>query len=462
MAFFPGLRNEPLSRRCGAERFTFRRDLEPWHSLERLYYSDPFLQEFSATVTDVRGPERGHEGGEAASHSEDRWRVALDRSAFYPSSGGQPSTPACSRPAKVQNKPQSLLRGLKKTKTVLCGTSSPSPLSQVPRSMGKSTGGGTSITCSSTPASTCFRRSFSELDAATVSFHLGADTSTIDLATGPLTPEMLERVERIANELIGEDRPVTIQYAERQEAEALLAAGVLRKLPEREGDLRLIHIEGIDLNACGGTHLRSTGQIGGLLLRRVEKVNRGMRVEFVCGQRAVRTARADAAILNETAGLLSSGAPDVPDAVRRLQADAKAGARERQKLREELATYHGAALVAETPLADGLRLIERGWTDRDRDTIKLLASRTAAAAPGTAVIFTARDADPVRMFVARSADLTFNCGQIVKESLAALGLRGGGSPDLAQGDVPANKEEALRAALTSAIRNASRSRPESA
>src|ERR1035438_1710273 len=97
----------------------------------------------------------------------------------------------------------------------------------------------------------------------------------------------------------------------RAEAESMLAAGELRKLPERSGDIRLIEIEGIDRNACGGTHLHSTGQIGALLLRGTEKVSRGVRVEFVCGLRAVRTARADAAILSQITAALSAQAADI-------------------------------------------------------------------------------------------------------------------------------------------------------
>jgi alanyl-tRNA synthetase len=103
------------------------------------------------------------------------------------------------------------------------------------------------------------------------------------------------------------------------------------------------------------------------------------------------------------------------------------------------------------PIENGLRLVVREWRDRDRDYIKLLASRTAKAAPQTAVIFSANDADPVRMFIARSSDLDFNCGQILREALAQIGLRGGGSADLAQGDVPSDQEAALRVSVTDAI-----------
>ena len=284
----------------------------------------------------------------------------------------------------------------------------------------------------------------SELHAPTVSFHLGESTSTIDLAGGPLAHHSLERVERIANEIVAEDRPVTMRYASREDAETMLAAGELRKLPDRPGSIRLIEIADCDRNACGGTHVRSTGQIGALLLRSVEKVSRGVRVEFVCGLRAVRAARADAAILNQASALLSTGAAELPSAVARLLAEGKSGVKERQRLREELADLQAAVLVAEVPVENGLRLVVRTWKDRDRDFIRLLASRTAAAAPSTSVIFCACEVDPARVFLARSPDLNFNCGQILREELARLGLRGGGSADFAQGDVPARSRRRYR------------------
>lgn len=413
---------------------------------ERLYYSDSFLQAFSAGVTEVRQVA----GADGAS----MWQLALDRSAFYPTSGGQPFDTG-------------LLTGISPD-----GTQFKVPVVQVeededgevwhfvrePLPVGARIEGhiewqrrldhmqqhsGQHL------LSAVLHREF---NAPTVSFHLGEASSTIDLACGPISPDDLARAEQIANRIAGEDRPVTNRSVSRAEADAMLAAGELRKLPEREGAIRLVDIADCDHNACGGTHVRSTGQIGALLLRGVEKVSRGVRVEFVCGMRAVRAARADAMALGQAAAQLSVGTAEVPEAVGRLLAEGRTKAKERQRLREELAVFQAASLVAEAPIENGLRLMVRAWKDRDRDSVKLLASRTAAAAPSTAVIFSAADADPVRVFVARSRDLHFDCGQTLREALTAMGLRGGGSPDLAQGDVPAAQEAALRDSLIGTIR----------
>jgi alanyl-tRNA synthetase len=413
---------------------------------ERLYYSDSFLRTFTGAVTDVREL--------AGSNGELAWQLSLNRTAFYPTSGGQPfdtghliatlpDGKALKIPVEqVEEDEQGAVWHFVRT-PLAPGTYVEGQIDWERRfdHMQQHTG--------QHLLSAIFWR---ELQAPTVSFHLGESTSTIDLAAGPLADQSLERVERIANEIIGEDRPVTTQYVPRGEAEAMLAAGQLRKLPDREGTIRLIDIADCDKNACGGTHLRSTGQIGGLQLRTVEKVSRGVRVEFVCGLRAVRAARTDLVILRETSALLSIGASELTAAVGRLLTEGKANAKERQKLREELAVFQAARLAMEEPIENGLRLVERTWKDRDRETVRLLASRTAAAAPQTAVIFSANDTGPVRVFVARGSDLDFNCGQILREALAHLGLRGGGSADLAQGEVQAEQEAALRTSVRDAIR----------
>jgi alanyl-tRNA synthetase len=415
------------------------------HRSERLYYSDSFLRTFTGAVTDVREL-AGSDGGLI-------WQLSLNRTAFYPTSGGQPFDTG------------------QLSATSGAGTALTVPVDQVEEDeegavwhfVRKPLAAGTHVEgridwerrfdhmqqhTGQHLLSAVFWR---ELQAPTISFHLGESISTIDLAGRPLAHHSLERVERIANEIIGEDRPVTTRYVSRAEAEAMLVAGELRKLPDRQGSIRLIDIEDCDGNACGGTHVRSTGQIGGLLVRTVERVSRGVRVEFVCGLRAVRAARADSAILSETSALLSTGATELTATVGRLLTEGKANGKERQKLREELAVLQAARLAMEVPIENGLRLVVRTWRDRDRDYVKLLASRTASAAMRTAVIFCAGDADPGHVFVVRSSDLEFNWARILREALAHLGLRGGGSVDLAQGEVPAEQEAALQAAVTDAI-----------
>ena len=415
---------------------------------ERLYYGDSFLRNFSATVGDIREVSRGE--------GESVWQVALDRTAFYPTSGGQPYDVGVLRAMSRGGAGLDVLvEGVEEDeqgevwhfvrKPLSAGTQVDAEIDWERRldHMQQHTG--------QHVLSAVFLR---ELQAQTVSFHLGEMTSTIDITAGSLAAHSLERVERLVNLIIADDRPVTVRYVERAEAEQMLAAGTLRKLPDREGRMRIVEIPEIDTNACGGTHVRSTGQIGGLFLRGTEKVTRGMRVEFVCGLRAVRAVRADGAILAQATAALSAGAAEIPAALERLKAEAKGGAKERQRLREELAAYHAARLAVEDAIKGGLRLVERSFKDRDREYVKLLASRVGSAAPSTAVVFCAEDGDPGRIFLARSMDMDFDCGRILKETLARRGLRGGGSADLAQGDVPLKDCGAVRAEVVASVRDA--------
>lgn len=414
---------------------------------ERLYYADSFLKTFPGKVTDIREVSR--------SEGESVWQIALDRTAFYPTSGGQPFDTGVLRAisrggaeldveveSAEEDEAGEVWHFVRKPLTA--GTHVEGQIDWQRRfdHMQQHTG--------QHLLSALFLR---ELNAATVSFHLGESVSTIDLAGGPIGQHSLERVERLANEIIGEDRRVAMRVVARSEAEAMLAAGKLRKLPEREGDIRLIEIENCDWNACGGTHVRSTGQIGALLVRGMEKVSRGVRVEFACGLRAVHAARGDAAILSQATAALSVGSADLPAAVERLKTEVRSHAKERQRLREELAGYHAARLAVEVPIEDGLRLVVRTWKDRDAEYVRLLGSRLAAAAPSTVAIFCAEQTEPGRIFVARSGNIELDCGRLLKEALSAYGLRGGGSPDLAQGDAPAAVAAEVSARLAEAARS---------
>lgn len=415
--------------------------------VERLYYADPFLRSFTARVVEI------HELSRAESQSI--WQIALDRTAFYPTSGGQPhdtgTLTATSRSGAVLEIPVIAAEEDEHgevwhhtPKPLLAGTEVTGEIDWPRRFDHMQQHSGQHL------LSAVFLR---ELHAPTVSFHLGETSSTIDLKIDSLAAHSMERVERIANELIAEDRAVTTRTVSRAEAESLLASGNLRKLPDREGTIRLIEIAGCDLNACGGTHVRSTGQIGGLLIRSVERVRQGVRVEFVCGLRAVSAARQDFSALVRCAGLLSAPRANVPVAVERLLGEAKASAKLNQSLYEDLANYHTARLLVEELMRDGLRVVRRIFPDRDADYTKLLASRLTGAAPHTVALLASTRQEPAFVVLAHSSDLEFNAGQLLKESLAQFGLRGGGSATLAQGQLPQQHLHVLFDAIEKAARN---------
>jgi len=286
----------------------------------------------------------------------------------------------------------------------------------------------------------------------TVSFHMAEDYCSIDLQiddldTPSLSKEQIESAERLANEIVLENRPVDIRFVFRDEAEKL----GLRKLPPGERDqLRLIDIREFDLCACGGTHVAHTGQIGGLLLRKSEKVRHGYRVEFVAGQRAVATARRDFATLTETAALFSSHIYDVPQQARKSLDEIKSLRKQREESQDDLAAAQATALLAETPETNGRKIIVRTFSDRDLAYVKLLAQKLTRQSPAVIALLAADSAQPALVF-AQSAGQPYDMSALLKQTVLPLGGRGGGTKDLAQGGVP--KSEGIEAALTAAAQS---------
>jgi alanyl-tRNA synthetase len=397
---------------------------------ERLYYADPSLASFDAHVADIREVSR--------TEGRSLWQIALDRSAFYPTSGGQPhdtgTLTATSSGGALLEAPILAVEEDEHgeiwhttPKPLLAGTPVRGFIDWSRRRDHMQQHSGQHLL-----SAVVYR----QLGAATLSFHLGEMTSTIDLAREAISHEELDRVEDTVNEIIAEDRAVTIRTIPREEAEMLLAAGSLHKLPDREGNIRLIEIDDIDLNACGGTHVKATGQIGGLLIRGTERMRQGIRVEFVCGLRAAVTARRDLATLTHAATALSVGRLDVAEAVDRLLAETKAAHKANQKLTEELAGYHAASLLLQHPVQGDRRLVRLIFTSQDAAYIKLLASRLTAPSQQTCALLATTQEEPARVVFAATTDIKIDCGSLLREALAVYGLRGGGSPGMAQGQIP--------------------------
>ena len=419
---------------------------------ERLYYADSALTQFTATVTDIR--ERSRTGGASL------WQVALDRSAFYPTSGGQPhdtGTLTATAPSgarldaaitDVEEDEQGEVWHLT-PKPLLAGTQIEGRIDWARRLDHMQQHSGQHL------LSALF---YQELSALTVSFHLGDAISTIDLDTESMEPAQLVHIEQLANRIVAEARPMAHRSVSAEDAERLLAAGTVRKLPPRAGDIRLVVIAGktaaagaiaeeiapvndLDVNACGGTHVGSTSQIGAVLLRGTERIRQSVRVSFLCGNRAIAAARADDVLLSQLGREFSVGRPDLPAALARMKAEAKAGAKERQALREDLANYHAARLIVEDPPQNDLRIVRRIFPDRDAEYIKLLASRVARAAPHTIALLasTQQQQAPATVVVACSQEFGRDAGEMLRTALAAFSGRGGGSATLAQGLVPTDQ-----------------------
>lgn len=383
---------------------------------ERLYYNDAALRRFSATITALAGDGRV---------------VYLDRTAFYPTSGGQPhdlGTLADVAITDVVDEDERIAHHLAAPIGLPVGAMVVGQIDGVRRFDHMQQHSGQHL------LSALLHDAY---DWPTVSVHFGDETSTLDVAAEEIPATLLPELERRANALIVENRAITISYEDAATAEGL------RKASDREGELRIVTIEGLDRSACGGTHVSRTAEIGALLLRRTEKTKGNVRVEFVCGHRAVARARLDADLLTRSARPLSAAPSDLPTLVEAQQARLLDLERERRRLLQQLAGYEAEALWrGATPGNDGVRRIAVSATGPVKEMEPLVQQLVAQGA--CTVLVTQPGAFAVLFGTA--ADTNIDAGQTLRAALQAHGGRGGGSSRLAQGSVPS--DDALTAVRT--------------
>ena len=372
---------------------------------ERLYYHDSYLTRFRARVVDA---------------SPDGTHVYLDRTAFYPTSGGQPFDTGTLNGVAVIDVIDEGERIAHVTASPVTGVEVEGVIDQPRRfdHMRQHTG--------QHLLSAVF---IQLLDAPTVSFHLGAEACTIDIQRDALTTDDVRAVEKRANELVLENRPVTVEFRE--------AAGDLglRKPADRAGELRIVSIADLDRSACGGTHVRATGEIGPILIRKLDRIRGIVRVEFLCGMRAVLRARGDFAALAAVSRALScplDEAPLLAAQQERLQSAEKTRAR----LSAELARSAGRELWRGTlPGPSGRRVATRA-VPSFTDEVRALALSFVA---GQSSCFVAMAEDPPGILLATSTDSGIHAGNVLKAALARHGGRGGGNAVLAQGSGPSKE-----------------------
>jgi alanyl-tRNA synthetase len=370
---------------------------------DRLYYTDAYLRDFDATVVD---------------RAEDGRRVYLDRTAFYPTSGGQSHDTGTLGGQAVldvvdeDERIAHLLAAPVDGNRVRGSVDWPRRFDHMQQHTGQH----------------LLSAVLHELGGhATIGVHFGRQSSTLDLDATVLEHGRLVEAEVRANEIVAENRAVEVSFEEPEQATGL------RKASAREGTLRIVTIRDLDRSACGGTHVRLTGEIGPILIRKSERVKKNLRLEFLCGARAVRRARADLDLLARLAGHFSAAADELPALVEAQRAELRATASERRDLEESLAAYRASALHAATRAdADGVRRIvveEKGPVERLRPLAQALA-----ALPGA--MFVGWTADPPALLLSTSADSGLDAGATLRSALAVVRGRGGGNARLAQGTAP--------------------------
>ncbi len=371
---------------------------------ERLYYHDSYLRAFTATAVEVR---------------EAGMTVYLDRTAFYPTSGGQPfdtGSIAGVPVLEVVDEEERIAHKLAapvSSGPVECAIDWERRFDHMQQHTGQHL------------LSAVFEARFG---LRTISFHLGQDSATIDLEGGGVDSRIVEETEREDNAIVWENRPVGVAFEEAAQAEGL------RKASERAGTLRIVTIADLDRSACGGTHVRATGEIGVILIRKLEKIRQSTRVEFLCGGRAARRARADFAALSRAAQLFSAPLDDVPELVAAQLEAAKASEKARRKLEADLAGHQGRELYEQTPPGpDGMRRRVHAGPGVSLESLRVIAQSFTAK---PRAVFVAATESPAAVLFAVSSDAGIDAAKTLQPLLAAAGGRGGGTARMAQGSVP--------------------------
>jgi alanyl-tRNA synthetase len=378
---------------------------------KHLYYTDSYLREFSGTVLEQR-----HVGKNPA--------VILDQTAFYPTSGGQPHDTGLLGDAHVidvlEDDAGEILHILDREAAV----------GQV---YGRIDWARRFDHMQQHTGQHILSQAFLALaNAQTLSFHLGPETSTIDIELAQPSRSRMEEAQALATSIVFDDRVVHILTTDRNSIGSL---GV-RKESRREGEIRVIDIEGFDRSACGGTHVRRSGEIGVIFVLDFERYKGGTRVEFVAGNRALKTFHRDHALLKELGQIHSAAPESLPRVAEKLLQDRMALARENGHLQDQLLEMEAGELYQNATKTKYTSVVRKIYYSRSLETIKVLAQKLTVR-PDVLAILAAGDA--CQIVVARSKNLPGNCSDAIKKIAAELGGRGGGRPELAQaGGFPEN------------------------
>lgn len=378
---------------------------------ERLYYADSHLIEFDAHVVDTTERVSGWSA------------IVLDRTAFYPTGGGQPSDTGT-------------LNGLR---VMECIDDNDNGILHIVQ--GKSPAIGSRVNGridwsrrldhmqQHTGQHILSQAFISLFKASTKSFRVLDNSCEIDVELNDPSGDRIERAVELANNVIWEDRQISIRNVMSGETASL----PLRKETEREGELRLIEIDGFDLTPCGGTHAYRTGEVGMIAVRSWERAKGLTRIEFVAGGRALADYRLANKSAREIAALFSTGRDDAPSLAAHMIEENKELHRRVRVLEEIAAGVEAQELFNSTsPRTDGIRLVVRTFEGKDADSLKKLA-HALIANPLTITLLGSRDADTARLVFARSADATGDMNELMREACKLVDGRGGGRSDMAQG-----------------------------
>lgn len=388
---------------------------------EELYYMDAYQRRFNAQVV-------------AKTKTEHGTGIILDRTCFYPAGGGQPAdfgTLNGSRVVDVLRQQGQILH--------ICEREVDGPVvgeidwEKRFDHMQQHTG-----------QHILSQALLQILQAHTNSFHLGSETSSIDLDVADLDLSALARAEDLANRIVWDNRRVRTYLMQSEEAARLELRG-----PRPKSDhVRVIEVEGFDLVGCGGTHVCSTGEVGLIKIIRRERRRGRVRLNFLCGNRAFNDYSEKYDLIAQLVSLLGTRQSQLALTATNLAKENEAKQKQIQKLKEQLLDLESSDLLDDARLLHGARIVFRIFEERPLEEVRRLVQKVTSH--DSCIALVGVKGEKAHLIFARSKDLAFDMGHVLRDAVAIMGGQGGGRPDFAQGGAPSTNKlgDALNFALS--------------
>ena len=391
---------------------------------KKLYYTDQYLRKFSSRVRRL-------------TESNGKPAIVLDRTAFYPTSGGQPHDRGTINEIEVleviENESQEILHILE------------SPV-EGPKAVGRIYWNRRFDHMQQHTGQHLLSQAFiKKCNADTLSFHLGDESATLDLNQSGFSIDTIAAVEDFANHIIYENRRVSSRLVPIHELDQY----PVRKPPVVENDIRIVEIENFDYSPCGGTHCSRTGEIGIVKITRSENYKQGTRIHFKCGMRALRDYQEKSKILKKIGDDLSTGEPELHRNIRKMREELKSLRTDLGRLKQQQLDQEAKEIFSGRKIILGMNIISTVFEDRSAEELKILAQKIVKRFPNTVVLFGTKAATKATLLFLRSEEIPINMGKLMQAACKLVNGRGGGRPQQAQGGGPAvdKLEMALRYAL---------------
>ncbi|SDW07034.1 alanyl-tRNA editing protein [Paenibacillus sp. CF384] len=365
----------------------------------RMYYHSSYVTEWETKITN-------------SLKRDDGWYVQLEQSAFYPHGGGQPCDTGTINGIPVLDVISEEDEVLHKVERLPEGIAASCKIDWERRFDHMQQHSGQHLL-----SAVCLRL----FDALTLSFHLGMESATIDVDKPELTLEQLSHLEREVNKTIYDNHPISSYMVSEEEASRL----PLAKPPKVSGNVRIVEIESVEYNACGGTHVSSTGGIGMIKLLRTEKMKGNTRISFKCGSRALMEFNDCMGILGTLSSKFNTGKEDIVARIEKWEQEQKQLQTELAALKEQNDSFIARDLL-DRP-GDGL--IAHQFENKPVKDLQSLAIKLTTLTNDPVLLADLADS---KLVLAHSGPYERSCGAFFKEHLGSYGGKGGGSSTLAQ------------------------------